>query len=237
MANRRWREGRLSTGFIDEEFPDPAAAVAADKIMLDRLAAVALAIEIRDRRRFLSLPGRLNGEGGGWRQQWVVAVGERQRTLTAQRGSDGALAIGPRRGKRQPVVSDWRPGDPVWAGKIGRQAMIVQVRRNPAGLVLSSRGVTVTARVMAPHVAALAALVPQKRLVNASKELRCPMPGLVVRIDVAAGQTVRAGEPLAVVEAMKMENVLRAERDATVARLAVAAGDTLAVDDVIMEFE
>ena len=108
--------------------------------MVDRLAAVALAIEARDRQRFRSLPGRLNGEGGAWRQEWVVAVGERQRTLSAQRGPDGVLSIGPHE-KTQPVVSDWRPGEPVWAGKVGRHAMIVQVRRNPAGLrAFVSRG-------------------------------------------------------------------------------------------------
>ncbi len=237
MASPRWREGRLSTGFIEEEFPGGFTAAATDAGMLDRLAVVALAIEIRDRQRFRSLAGRLNGEGGAWRQEWIVAVGEGQRALVALRGTDGKLAIGPRRRNTQSVVSDWKPGDPVWAGKIGRSAMVVQVRRDGAGLVLSCRGTTAVARVMAPHVAALAALVPQKRLANASRELRCPMPGLVVRIDVAAGQKVHAGEALAVVEAMKMENVLRAERDATVARLAVAAGDTLAVDDIIMEFE
>ena len=89
---------------------------------------------------------------------------------------------------------------------------------------------------MPPHVAALATLMPEKRASDVSKALRCPMPGVVRAINVKSGQRVTAGDPLAIVEAMKMENVLRAERDATVARVIAKPGDTLAVDAVILEF-
>src|SRR5439155_4519069 len=113
---------------------------------------------------------------------------------------------------------------------------IVQVRRKGGHLTLSHRGVTLTSEAMPPHVAALASLMPLKRVALSSKELRCPMPGLVRAITVKPGQAVSAGETLAIVEAMKMENVLRAERDATIARIVAKPGDTLAVDAVILEF-
>jgi propionyl-CoA carboxylase alpha chain len=115
--------------------------------------------------------------------------------------------------------------------------MTVQVRPGPAGARLSWRGIAVTAQVMAPHIAELHALMPAKKVANATKYLRCPMPGLVVSIAVKAGQKVHVGDTLCVIEAMKMENVLRAERDARVTRIDVKAGDVLAVDAVIMEFE
>ena len=142
-------------------------------------------------------------------------------------------------GQSEPVtvVSDWRPGDALWSGVVGGAPLTVQVRPATAGVRLSWRGVDVVARVMTPRVAELDALMPEKTVADTSKLLRCPMPGLVVAIPVTIGQKVRGGEPVAIVEAMKMENVLRAERDATVARIDVEPGDVLAVDEVIMEFE
>ena len=237
MANARWRDGRLSTAFIDDEFPGGFAAFAPDADALLRLAMVALAIEIGDRRRLMTLPGRLNGEGGARRRDWVVAVDGGRLALSANSAGDGSIAIGPVSGAPARVVSGWRPGETVWSGEIGGEPVVAQVKRVAGGLMLSNRGATVVASVMAPHVAVLAALMPEKRIADASKKLRCPMPGLVVQINVAVGQPVRAGEPLAIVEAMKMENVLRAERDATVSAIVVAPGDSLAVDAVIMEFE
>jgi len=125
----------------------------------------------------------------------------------------------------------------LWVGSINGQETIVQVRREGSRLILSSRGAAIVAEVLPPHIAALASLMPVRRVAASSKELRCPMPGLVRAINVMPRQQVRAGEALAVVEAMKMENVLRAERDATVSRVVAAPGDTLAVDAVILEFE
>jgi propionyl-CoA carboxylase alpha chain len=135
------------------------------------------------------------------------------------------------------VVSDWKPGDVLWSGVIGADPITVQVRPVTAGLRLSWRGTDVIARVMSPRIAQLDALMPERKDTEAERYLRCPMPGLVVSILTEAGRKVRAGEPLAVVEAMKMENVLRAERDATVKRIDAKPGDVLAVDAVILEFE
>ncbi|RUV98785.1 biotin/lipoyl-containing protein, partial [Mesorhizobium sp. M1A.F.Ca.IN.020.04.1.1] len=134
------------------------------------------------------------------------------------------------------VASDWRPGDAIWRGTVGGNRIAAQVRPVLNGLCIAWKGMPVTAQAMLPRTAELERLMPEKLPPDTSKMLLCPMPGLVVSIAVAEGQDVKAGETLAVVEAMKMENVLRAERDLTVAKLNAKPGDSLAVDAVIMEF-
>ena len=134
------------------------------------------------------------------------------------------------------MQSDWRPGEPVWRGTVDGEPVIAQVRREGHALRVARRGASVVARLMTPRAAELALLMPEKQEADSSKHLRCPMPGLVVSIAVSEGQKVSAGEALAVVEAMKMENVLRAERSATVVSIFAKPGDSLAVDAIIMEF-
>ena len=134
------------------------------------------------------------------------------------------------------VASGWRPGDPVWIGTVGGRAISARVRPETNGLRIEWRGQSVGALAMLPRTAALEQLMPVKPAPDTSKLLLCPMPGLVVSVAVGPGQEVKAGETLAIIEAMKMENVLRAERDLTVNRVNVAPGDSLAVDAVIMEF-
>jgi propionyl-CoA carboxylase alpha chain len=139
-------------------------------------------------------------------------------------------------GKPVTIASDWRPGDAIWHGAVGGHRIAAQIRPAANGLRIAWKGMSVTARAMLPRTAELERLMPEKLPPDTSKMLLCPMPGLVVSIAVAEGQEVKAGETLAVVEAMKMENVLRAERDLTVAKLNAKPGDSLAVDAVIMEF-
>jgi propionyl-CoA carboxylase alpha chain len=134
------------------------------------------------------------------------------------------------------LASAWKPGDPVWSGTIDGVPVAVQVRAIPNGFVLAHHGVEARTYVYTEREATAARLMPAKILSDTSKKVLCPMPGLVVAIAVAVGQEVKAGETLAVVEAMKMENVLRAERDAVVKAVKVKPGDSLAVDAVIMEF-
>jgi len=134
------------------------------------------------------------------------------------------------------IASKWWPGDPVWSGMVRDRDVSVQVRPILNGFELSYRGVRVPARVYTEREAELAALMPVKAAADTSKVLLCPMPGLVKAIYVEAGQEVKAGDPLAVVEAMKMENTLRAERDGVVKAINAKPGDSLAVDAVIMEF-
>jgi propionyl-CoA carboxylase alpha chain len=130
----------------------------------------------------------------------------------------------------------WVPGQPVFSADLGQGPVTVQVKRIPNGYRLSYRGVAVDAHVYTEREAELAKLMPEKVAADTSKKLLCPMPGLVISISATVGQEVKAGEPLAIVEAMKMENILRAERDVVVKAVNAKKGDSLAVDAVIMEF-
>ena len=237
MGNQRWLQGDLSTTFVDEEYPHGFAAAKADPETLARLAMVALAIDLRRRHKFHTLGGRLNGKGTAWQTDWSVAIGSTRVALSVEPSlSLGELRMTVAGGDPVVVASSWRPGEVLWSGEIDGQALNVQVRPAHGGVHLTHRGVAATARVMTLRVARLDQLMPEKKRLNSWKQLRCPMPGLVVTIDAAEGQEVRTGDILAVVEAMKMENVLRAERDATVKRVVARPGDTLAVDAVIIEF-
>jgi propionyl-CoA carboxylase alpha subunit len=138
--------------------------------------------------------------------------------------------------RRITVEPRWKLGEPVWTGAIDGQAVSVQVRPALNGFALSYRGVETKAYVYTETEAALARLMPAKKKTDSGKQVLCPMPGLVVSIAVAVGQEVKAGETVAVVEAMKMENVLRAEIDGTVKKINAKSGDSLAVDAVILEF-
>jgi len=235
MDHPRWKEGRLSTGFIAEEFPKGFAGAQPGPETLGRLAAVALSIALAERQRRNPKDALLRGN-----RDWVVRLGEARVALR----TEGELALPdiafdvvlPGSETSVTVVSDWRPGERLWTGVVGDFPLTVQLRPAVAGTRLLWRGVDVLARVMTPRVAALDALMKAKPKHDASREVRCPMPGLVVSVLVGEGQEVQAGTPLAVVEAMKMENVLRAERDGTIAAVKVKPGDVLPVDAVILAF-
>ena len=134
------------------------------------------------------------------------------------------------------LESPWKPGDPVWQGTIDGHFIAVQARPIPNGIRLAHQGVEVPVYVWTETEATSARLMPVTTASDTGKKLLCPMPGLVVSIAVTEGQEVKAGETLAVVEAMKMQNVLRAERDGTVKKIHASAGATLAVDALILEF-
>jgi propionyl-CoA carboxylase alpha chain len=156
--------------------------------------------------------------------------------LDITREDDGLAVRFGGKGKRVVVVSDWRPGEPLWSGTVDHDPVAVQVRPVPNGFDLSHRGCEVRAYVFTEREAEVARLVLPRKVAGGGKAVRCPMPGQVISVAVKEGQEVKAGEVLAVVEAMKMENVLRAERDGTIKRVRVRPGDSLAVDAVIMEF-
>jgi propionyl-CoA carboxylase alpha chain len=145
-------------------------------------------------------------------------------------GADGTS------GNPHHLVSPWTPGEAVWQGAIDGQLVAMQVRPIANGFRLAHQGFEVAVHVFTESEAAAARLMPVTTGADTGKKLLCPMPGLVVSIAVAEGQEVKAGETLAVVEAMKMQNVLRAERDGTVKKIHAAPGATLAVDALILEF-
>jgi propionyl-CoA carboxylase alpha chain len=236
----RWKDGRLSTAFIGQEYPDGFAGAdhsEADQQVLALIAASALLIE-RDRLDRLS--GRLAPHSGALRPDWVVQLGQTLVDVKLAGGSvgvpfDAELAVDG--GEAQRVVTAWHPGERRWQGLVGGHDVTGQIRRHGHGFHVSRRGASFDAALFTPAIGALASLMLAKVVADTSKKLLCPMPGLVVSIAVAEGQTVEPGETLATVEAMKMENVLRAEREAIVEKILVKPGDSLAVDDVIMEFE
>jgi len=168
-----------------------------------------------------------------------VWLGETQIELAVAREGEGIAVLFIEYGKEGApvtVASDWKPGEPVWSGVIDGQPVTMQVRDASNGFSLSYQGTEVKALVYTEREAAAARLMPVKATSGSGKSVLCPMPGLVRAIAVVEGQEVKAGETLAVVEAMKMENVLRAERDGTVKKILAKPGDSLAVDAVILEF-
>jgi propionyl-CoA carboxylase alpha chain len=226
MAQERFREGRLTTGYIAEEFPDGFAGVDLEPAALTHLAALACvsayAVETRshtgpETRRAVLI--------GSARWDFAVRADGIEYWLT-----DAA-------GKKLLVETGWKPGMSLAIARVDGELHHVRLDRCTGGFRLRWRGADLVARVLLPRVADLMPLMPVKLPPDMSRFLLCPMPGQVVRIDVAEGDVVEAGQNLAIVEAMKMENVLRAERRARVGKVRVSPGAVLAVDEVILEFE
>ncbi|UMY15762.1 acetyl/propionyl/methylcrotonyl-CoA carboxylase subunit alpha [Methylobacterium organophilum] len=236
MSHERWREGRLSTGFIKEEFPEGFVPPEPTGEVARRLAAVAAAIDHKLNIRKRGISGQMRDPGllRFERERVVVLAGQSSDVTVDTIGTD--LVVTAEDGTVTTVRSDWRPGEPVWSGHVGDKHVAIQVRPLLNGVFLQHAGAAAEARVFTRREAQLAALMPVKENAGSGKHLLCPMPGLVKQIMVSEGQEVKNGEPLAIVEAMKMENVLRAERDGTVAKIAAKEGDSLAVDEVILEF-
>ena len=236
MAHPRWRSGKLSTGFIAEEFPKGFHPQPPQGEMAQIFAAVAAAIDhaLGERKRRIS--GQMNGKTVPRERERAVWLGDKEHRLVIER-SNGDLEVRFAGAKKARLVQyDWKPGDPLWSGAIDGAPVAVQVRMIPNGFALSHGGLETSAYVYTAREARYASLMPAKKISDSGKQVRCPMPGLVVSIAVKQGQEVKAGETVAVVEAMKMENVLRAEIDGTVKKIHVKPGDSLAVDAVILEF-
>ncbi len=241
MAHPRWREGRLSTGFIAEEYAGGFAAVAPEGEAAHRFAAVAAHVDdVYNRRKRMIADQIRTSKAVRFARERVVMLGaESHRVMLHDDSPDLAVRFLDGKGREidtHVVRSEWVPGEKVWRGTIDGDPVTMAVKPAMNGFALSHAGIEIVATVYTEREAALAALMPVKAAGDSGKKLLCPMPGLVVSIAVAAGQEVKAGEPLAVVEAMKMENLLRAERDATIKTVHAKPGDSLQVDAVILEF-
>lgn len=239
MKHPRWRSGELATSFIADEYPDGFAPATPDAEAKSILASVALSMHLIERERLDHLPGRLRPHHGAVRREWAVLVDGDALKVDLVEGMPSTpvdLDVCVEGAAAQHVVSEWSPGESLWKGTVGNHPVSVQVRAVSNGYQLDWQGYSVVAKPMTPRIAELAALMPEKIAPDTSNLLLCPMPGLVVSINVQEGQDVKAGEQLAIVEAMKMENVLRAERDCVVSAIKAAPGDSLAVDEIIMEF-
>lgn len=236
MGNERFRAGRLTTAFIAEEFPDGFHGVAPDAAATRQLAAVAAFVQQTVQARAAQISGTIGNHRRIVGTEWIASLAGNEHALTLESGADGVVArfAG---GEALTVGSDWVPGRRHAVFVVAGNRMGVKVDLVGPAIRLRWRGVDATMHVRSPRVAALARLMPKKLPPDTSKLLLCPMPGVVTALLVAEGDTVEAGQALATIEAMKMENMMRAERRGTVKRVAVKAGQSLAVDETILEFE
>ncbi|MEL6689918.1 MAG: biotin/lipoyl-containing protein, partial [Pseudomonadota bacterium] len=219
-----------------EEYPEGFEGVELSEDTLKRVAAAAAAMMRVAEIRRTRITGRMDNHTR-------VVGGESVVTLQGTRfdvsivadpeGSDITFADG----TKLRVESDWRPGKSLAKLMVGGAPMALKVDKISHGYRVRFRGADMKVHVRSPRQAALAELMPEKLPPDTSKMLLCPMPGLIVKVDVEVGQEVQEGQALCTVEAMKMENILRAEKKAVVSKINAAAGDSLAVDDIIMEFE
>ena len=237
IGHPRFARGDLSTDFIADEFPGGFKGIELAPDQARRLAAVAAFAHHRAARHEATIAGQLPGHEVKVPDQWVVRIGGRDHACTIVERPDGAtVALD---GSQIAVRSEWHPGQILLRAAIddgADHALCVQIERVGIGWRLASGGYRAEALVLAPRGAELAARMHVKPPADLSRFLLSPMPGLLVSVAVSIGQEVKTGEVLAVVEAMKMENVLRAERDGTVGKLHAKPGDSLAVDQHILEF-
>lgn len=236
MGQERFRDGRLTTAYIAEEFPDGFLGVEPTRADRRMLAAVAALIELTRQRRAVLISGAMDNHRRVIGCKWVATLAGESFPITVKEGN-GRTIVDFDGGPSVSVVSDWLPGRSHAEFDVDGETLGVKTTLAAAGVRLRWRGIDLLAHVRAPRIAALARLMPQKLPPDTSRMLLCPMPGVITALAVKEGEQVEAGQALATVEAMKMENVLRAERKAIVRRIAAEVGISLAVDEVIMEFE
>ncbi|MEO3386211.1 acetyl/propionyl/methylcrotonyl-CoA carboxylase subunit alpha [Mesorhizobium sp. CAU 1741] len=237
MEHPRFQEGRLTTAFIAEEWPDGFSGVEPSDEQARTLAAVAAFINLRVQKRNVLISGALANHPRHVGRNWVVRLNGAGEFAVTVRDEGGKTLVGFDEDTSLTVTSDWLTGRSHAHFNVGGKRIGVKIQAVNSAYRLRWRGIDVKAYVRSPRVAELARLMPEKFPPDTSKMLLCPMPGVITAVAVKEGDEVQEGQALATVEAMKMENVLRAERRGTVKKVAVEPGSSLAVDELIMEFE
>ncbi len=235
LEHSRFRQGQLSTNLIAEEFPSgfhPADVVHDDPPVL---IAVAASIHRRYMDRAAAITDQMPGYERKVHDDWVVAIGDERHPVIVRPIQGGHEVI--YGGETYRVLSEWQFGQPLFTGTVCGTPVCIQVERRNLIYRLFHWGSQVDIQVLTARAAELLACMPKKMPVDTSKYLLSPMPGLLAQLIVGVGDEVKSGQHLAVVEAMKMENVLCAERDGRVHKTLAAVGETLAVDQPILEFE
>lgn len=234
MDESRFRSGDITTAYIKDEFPDGFQGTAPTKqqsIMLTVVSAYVHGVYVR---RASQTTGRMSPVED-LRENWVVILGEDYVPITLELGEgEATVKIGK---KSHTFVTDWVPGQPLVEGVLDGHPIAVKVADRTEGYVVRHRGVNLTSLVCTPDVANMHKRLPEKEKPDLSKLIISPMPGLVVSVDVELGQSVQEGEAVCIVEAMKMQNIIRAEADGTVKTINVGAGDSVAADEIMLEFE
>jgi propionyl-CoA carboxylase alpha chain len=236
MDHPRFVSGNITTAFIAEEYPDGFQGALLDADTLRRMAAAAAAMHRVAEIRRTRISGTMDNHTRRVGDDWVVAIAGLDHALTIAADPAGSTVTFAD-GARVRVESDWTPGQPLARLLVDGTALVMKVGKVPMGFRLRHRGADLKVLVRTPRAAELAALMIEKLPPDTSRFLLCPMPGLVVRISVDVGDEVQEGQALATVEAMKMENILKAERRGVVKAVVAVAGASLRVDDVILEFE
>ena len=230
MQHDRFRSGELTTGFIAEEYPDGFEGAATSDELLRGLAAIGGVIATVDADRARRIDQRLADEmyAPG---DWSVKIGETEYAVVLE---EDEITVD---GEAIDLTFDYTPGQTMVDIEFGEEALTIQLARNHTGYAITTRGATHILRVLPARIAHLAGNMIEKEPPDLSKLLICPMPGLLMKLHVQEGDEVQPGQPLATVEAMKMENILRAEKQAIVSKINAGEGDSLAVDALILELE
>ncbi|MDE4173571.1 acetyl/propionyl/methylcrotonyl-CoA carboxylase subunit alpha [Phaeobacter sp. PT47_59] len=236
MDHPKFVSGDMTTAFIAEEYPEGFEGVELPEGELRRIAAATAAMHRVAEIRRTRVSGRMDNHERKVGTDWVVTLQGQSFDVEIDADHDGST-VRFADGTSIRVASDWTPGDQLARVSTDGDMLVLKVGKISGGFRIRSRGADLKVHVRTPRQAELARLMPEKLPPDTSKLLLCPMPGLIVKVDVEVGQEVQEGQALCTVEAMKMENILRAEKKGVVSKINASAGDSLAVDDVIMEFE
>ncbi|MFN6925056.1 MAG: acetyl-CoA carboxylase biotin carboxylase subunit [Tabrizicola sp.] len=236
MDHPRFVSGNITTAFIAEEYPDGFQGAVLEEATLRRVAAAAAAMNRVAEIRRTRISGTMDNHTRRVGDDWIVTLQGQSHSVRIAADPNGSTVTFAD-GESLRVESDWTPGQPLARLWVEGTVLAIKVGKIPMGFRMRLRGADLKVHVQTPRQKALAALMLEKAPPDTSKYLLCPMPGLVVKIDVAVGDEVQEGQALATVEAMKMENILKAERKGVVKAVRAAPGASLKVDDVILEFE
>jgi propionyl-CoA carboxylase alpha chain len=236
MDHSKFTSGDMTTAFIAEEYPDGFQGVELNEAELRRIAASAAAMNRVAEIRRTKISGRMDNHERRVGDNWVVSLQGEKFAVSVAADADGSTVTF-EDGASLRVEGDWTPGMMLADMTVDGAPLVMKVGKITGGFRIRNRGADLKVHVRSPRQAELALHMIEKLPPDTSKMLLCPMPGLIVKVDVEVGQEVQEGQALCTVEAMKMENILRAERKGIVSKINAVAGDSLAVDDIIMEFE
>jgi len=236
MDHPKFVSGDMTTAFIAEEYPEGFNGVELAETDLRRIAASCAAMNRVAEIRRTQISGRMDNHERRVGDDWVVSLQGQSYAVTIAADHDGSTVTFAD-GTSIRIEGDWTPGDQLATMSVDNSPLVMKVGKISGGFRIRSRGADLRVHVRSPRQAELAQYMIEKLPPDTSKMLLCPMPGLIVKVNVEVGQEIQEGQALCTVEAMKMENILRAERKGVVSKINAAAGDSLAVDDVIMEFE